>query len=465
MLSWLQSSSNQQSSQDDLLFDLTSEGDVSRRPMTAGIASTTLLNLRWLAILGQIAAILFVHQYLNFDLPLLPLGAGVLASVLFNTAMHVLFRSRQHLSSRQSGLQLVFDQLQLAFLLYLTGGLLNPFAVMMLLPLTISATMLSGRATVFMLALTAACLLVLTRLHLPLPWAANETIYLPPTYQLGLWAGIAITMIFIAAYAYRVSADARKRAQSIVALQAALGREHRLSAVGSLAAAAAHELGTPLGTISLVSKDLQRHLQTYPELAEDFKLLESQSERCRDILADISKRSDTDSTHFQRMPIAAVIEEIVQTYQGRTVDVRLTAGPMPGGEMRSPVVARAPELRHGVANFLSNAVRFAQTLVEIDVTWDATDIHIVVSDDGPGFSDDVISQLGKPFLGSEPGRDGETGMGLGVFIAATLLGRTGAHIVFENDETGGAVVDITWDRERIEERGDTWDTQQHSHKT
>lgn len=465
MLSWLRSSLRQQSSADDLLFDLASSGDVARRPMTAGIASNTLLNLRWLAILGQIAAILFVHQYLNFDVPLMMLSAGVLASVLFNSFLYAVFPSRQHLNSRQSGLQLVFDQLQLTFLLYLSGGLQNPFAVMMLLPLTISATMLSGRATVFMLALAASCLLILTRVHLPLPWAANETIFLPPTYQLGLWAAIAITMVFIAAYAYRVSADARKRAQSVVALQAALSREHRLSAVGSLAAAAAHELGTPLGTISLVSKDLQRHLGAYPELAEDFKLLESQSERCRDILTDISKRSDADSLHFQRMPIAAVIEEIVQNYQGRSVDMHLTAGPMPGGEMRSPVVARAPELRHGVANFLSNAVRFAQSIVEIDVTWDATAVHIVISDDGPGFSDDVITQLGQPFLGSEPGTDGEKGMGLGVFIAATLLGRTGANIVFENEDNGGAVVEITWERARIEERGDTWDTQQHSHKS
>lgn len=464
-LNRLKKASSRQFDADDLLFDWASGAPLAPGRAVAGINCGTLLNLRWLAILGQIAAILFVHEYLLFELPIGLLAIGVGVSILANSALYLMFRTDQQLSSLQAAFQLVFDQLQLTFLLYLTGGLQNPFAVMMLLPLTISATMLSGRATVFMLALAASCLLFLTRVHLPLPWAANETIFLPPTYQLGLWAGISISMIFIAAYAYRVSADARKRAQSVVALQSALSREQRLSAVGSLAAAAAHELGTPLGTISLVSKDLQAQLERYPDLAEDFALLESQSERCRAILTDISQRSDSQAEHFRRMPIAAIVEEITQTYQSRGIQLYLTSGPMPGGEVQSPVVARAPELRHGVANFISNAVRFAHAVVEVDVSWDASAIHIVVSDDGPGFSEDVFPRLGVPFLGSEAGREGDKGMGLGVFIATTLLGRTGAEIVFENEEGSGAVVDIAWERKRIEERGDTWDSQHISPPT
>lgn len=465
MLNWFQKASSQQVDPGDLLFDWASGAQVSPSRAVAGINCGTLLNLRWLAILGQVAAILFVHEYLRFDLPVMMLSLGVGASILANTLLYVTIRPDQQLSSLQAAFQLVFDLLQLSYLLFLTGGLQNPFAVMMLLPLTIAATMLSGRATAFMLALAAACLLVLTRAHLPLPWAANEAIDLPPTYLLGLWAGISISMIFIAAYAYRVSADARKRAHSVVALQSALSREQRLSAVGSLAAAAAHELGTPLGTISLVTKDLLAQQSDYPTLAEDFKLLESESERCRAILADISQRSETKTEHFRRMPIAAIVEEIAQTYKSRGVDIQLTSGPMPGGELRSPMVARGPELRHGVANFISNAVRFARQSVEVDVSWDASAIHIVISDDGPGYSEDVLPRLGTPFLGSEAGRDGDKGMGLGVFIATTMLGRTGAEIVFENEEGSGAVVDIAWERQRIEERGDTWDSQHSSQST
>lgn len=462
MLTWLKKRSAQRPAQDDALYELAANAQTNSAALGAGVASGTLINLRWLAILGQVAAIVFVYQYLRFDVPLSSLSLGVATSIIFNAGLYLFFPLGQRLSSRQAGFQLVFDQLQLTFLLYLTGGLQNPFAVMMLLPLTISATMLNGRATVFMLALAASCLLFLTRAHLPLPWAADSSIYLPPTYQLGLWAGITVSMIFIAAYAYRVSSDARKRAHSVVALQSALNREQRLSAVGSLAAAAAHELGTPLGTISLVSKDLSSQTGRYPELAEDFALLESQSKRCKDILADISRRSDEEAEHFRRMPIAAIVEEIAQNYQGRGVTLSMTIGPMPGGEMQSPMVARMPELRHGVANFLSNAVRFAASVVEVDVSWDSQGIHIIISDDGPGFSEHILPRLGAPFVGSEAGREGDSGMGLGVFIAVTLLGRTGAQIVFENEDTGGAAVDMSWDRHRIEERGDTWDSQQQT---
>ncbi|MEM9878422.1 MAG: ActS/PrrB/RegB family redox-sensitive histidine kinase [Pseudomonadota bacterium] len=461
MLNVFKSSAPRAFDDTDLLFD--GAGGVGlRQSVTAGVVPNTLLNLRWLAILGQVAAVAFVHGFLRFELPLLPISLGIATAALVNVALYFLFRRRVRLNSWQAGLQLVFDQLHLSYLLYFTGGLQNPFAVMMLLPLTISATMLNGRATVFMLALAAACLLFLTRVHLPLPWAADEAIFLPPTYLLGLWAGISISMVFVAAYAYRVSADARKRAQAVVALQAALSREQRLSAVDGLAAAAAHELGTPLGTIALVSKDLQAQLEDYPELADDFKLIESESQRCRAILTDISRRSNANEAHFARMPIAAIIKEIAETYQDRGVELKLTVSPMPGAEVRSPVVARAAELRHGVANFIANAVRFAAGTVEVDVSWDATHIHVVISDDGPGFSDDVLPRLGAPFVGSQAGRDGERGMGLGVFIATTLLNRTGAEIIFENEQDGGAVVDISWDRQTVEEKGETWDThEQH----
>ncbi|MGD1955360.1 MAG: ActS/PrrB/RegB family redox-sensitive histidine kinase [Sphingomonadales bacterium] len=422
----------------------------------AGVRAGTLLNLRWLAILGQIAAIAFVQSYLRFELPLMALGAGVAASIAFNVGLLFWFGTHSRLNSRQAGLQLVFDLLQLCFLLYFTGGLQNPFAIMILLPLTISATMLSGRATMLMLALATACLLVLTRAHLPLPWAVDEPIQLPATYLLGLWAGITVSMVFIAAYTYRVSSEARSRAASVVALQSALSREQRLSAVGSLAAAAAHELGTPLGTISLVVRDLKDNREDYPSLAHDIDLLESETERCRQILADISRRSHDDAEHFRRMPILAIVEEVTQNYEGRGIGLELNGQPLQSDDGQSPIVARAPELRHGVANIISNAVRFAATTVSIDVTWDQDSVHILVHDDGPGFDEDILPRLGVPYIGSQPGRDGDTGMGLGLFIANTLLARTGAQLEFDNEEDGGAVVEISWDRAHIEEEGDTW---------
>ncbi|MGD8327032.1 MAG: histidine kinase dimerization/phospho-acceptor domain-containing protein, partial [Sphingomonadales bacterium] len=254
-----------------------------------GVRLKTLANLRWAAVGGQSAALLFVDLFLEFPFALIPSWAAVIGLAAFNGILLLHYPRGQQLTGKQASFQLAVDLVQLVTLLYLTGGLQNPFSVLILVPVTISATILSARSTVFLLLLAFASLSFLASYHLPLPWG-GEILNLSAVYLWGVVVALAIAMAFITTYAWRVSDEARKRAQALVATQTALAKEQKLSALGSLAAAAAHELGTPLGTITLISKELLRERTDDEALREDLQLLESQANRCSDILANLSRR-------------------------------------------------------------------------------------------------------------------------------------------------------------------------------
>ncbi|GAB4145116.1 MAG: ActS/PrrB/RegB family redox-sensitive histidine kinase [Sphingomonadales bacterium] len=417
------------------------------------IRMRTLVAVRWTAIAGQLFALGFVRFYLEFPVHLAPPLLLVAASAGFNLFLLARYPPTALLSPGQAGRQLAFDLLQLAALLYFTGGLSNPFAMLMVAPVSMAATILRRWATAGLLALALVCLLLLGRFHEPLPWAA-EPLILAPTYLLGVWTALAVTLAFMATYAARLSREAQNRARALEATQAALAREQKLSALGGLAAAAAHELGTPLGTITLVAKDLLREHGNDTALGDDLALLASQAARCRDILANLSRRAQAEDPHFRRMPADALLREIARPLERPGVEFVHTSHAEEGGGP-TPVIARHPEILHALANFIDNAARFARARVDIDISWDADMLHLVISDDGPGFDADIIDALGEPYLRS--GSKG-SGMGLGVFIAKTLLERTGATLAFMNDVEGGAVVDISWPRAAIEEEGEAWTT-------
>ncbi|MFZ5610496.1 MAG: ActS/PrrB/RegB family redox-sensitive histidine kinase [Pseudomonadota bacterium] len=424
-----------------------------------GVRLKTLVNLRWVAVTGQTLALLFVRFYLGYPFAELPAAAAAVAALAAtNLYLQLSHPAERQLTGREASLQLAFDLLQLTLLLFLTGGLTNPFALLILVPVTISATILSGRSTVSLLVLAGLCLAFLARFHLPLPWGA-EPLQLAPTYLVGVGVALVIAMGFVAAYAWRVSAEGRRRSQALVATQEALAREQKLSALGSLAAAAAHELGTPLGTITLISKELLREHGNDPVLAEDLRLLESQSQRCREILANLSRRAESEDAHFKRAPIEAVLREVAKPHEDSGLLIVVTARPAATTDGAQPVIARRPEILHSLGNFIENASRFAHSRVDLDLEWDASRVRLVISDDGPGFDADILNALGEPYLPSRAGvRGAGGGMGLGVFIAATLLERTGATILYHNGPEGGAVVDIAWPRSAIEEKGEAWET-------
>lgn len=424
-------------------------------PVRGRIRLGTLLALRWLAVAGQTAAIVIVDLGLGYGLPLLPCAAAIGASVLLNVWLGVTMPAAKRLGDLEATLNLAYDQLQLAVLLYYTGGIENPFSLLLLAPMALSASALNLRLTLGLGALSFVLVTGLAVVHEPLPWAAGEAFRLPPLYVGGLWLALVFGIGFTAIVTFRVAAEATRMSAALSATQLALLQEQKLSAVGGLAAAAAHQLGTPLGTIAVVAKELARAMPADSPHGEDLRLLMAQVERCRDILKGLSQ-SDAEGEAFSgRLPLSALLEELALPHRdlGARVIVQATGeGPL--------AVWRAPELVHGLTNLIDNAVDFAESTVTLAASWDAGTVRIAISDDGPGFAPEIIHRLGEPYVTTRPGREalseedlgptepgeGHAGMGLGFFIAKTLLERTGAALRFGNRAEGGALVTLTWAR-------------------
>ena len=424
----------------------------------------TLMRLRWLAVVGQTAAVLVVHYVFDFNLPLWPCLTVIALSAWLNVALRLRFRMTHRLEPDRAAWLLAFDIAQLAALLFLTGGLQNPFAFLFLGPVLISATALPPRLTLMLGVFTALCVTVLVFFHLPLPWASDDPLVLPPIYMLGIWLALLLALGFIGAYAWQVAEEARLLADALAATELVLAREQHLSQLDGLAAAAAHELGTPLSTIAVVVKELQRALEPGSPHADDVKLLREQSQRCREILGKLTELS-TSSGPFDRMKLTGLIEEVVAPHRnfGVAIDVVL-----PPDRTAEPVGAHNPAILYGLGNLVENAVDFAGKRVEVAARWTEQDVAVTISDDGPGFSPEIMDRVGEPYITSR-GRSrtsiaGEmTGLGLGFFIAKTLLERSGAMLAFVNRSApdSGAVVRVRWSRADFERAPATWNAESH----
>lgn len=411
----------------------------------------TLALIRWAAIAGQATALLIVHFGLGFDLPLLPALAAVGASAIFN-AVTAARRQFERLQVVKVAGYLAFDVVQLAVLLYLTGGLENPFAFLLLAPVAVSATVLSLTSTAILCGLALACITVLAVWHFPLPWRGPPP-HLPLTYILGVWAALAIGILFFAAYTWRVAEEARRLSEALGATQLALAREQQFSAMGALAAAAAHELGSPLGTIAVAAREIARDLPVDSPLSEDVDLLLSETARCRDILADLARNPEGDNAPFSRVPIGAVVESSAAPHHNETITTQFDAAPVPEApECSQPLISVAPEIVHGLGNLVQNAIQFARTRVILTTRWSESEVNVTIIDDGPGFSSLMLERIGEPYLSMRTNSSTDVGdhMGLGIFIAQTLLARTGARVDFGNEPGSGARVAVRWDRAILE---------------
>ncbi len=415
----------------------------------------TILRLRWLAVLGQLAAIFIVAQGLEFDVPVIPCVTVIGLSALLNLSLQIAFNPRQQLEPIYAAALLALNIIELAALLFFTGGLQNPFSFLFLAPVLISATALTTRLTLGLGLLAAACATALGFTHMPLPWNGDEPLVLPPIYMVGVWLSIMLAIGVTSLYTFQVTNEASKLSDALAATELVLTREQHLTQLDGLAAAAAHELGTPLATIFLISRELEKTLDPQNPLAADLKTLSEQSRRCRDILAKLTQLSSSGAP-FDRMPLSTLIEEAVAPNRdfGIAIKVRIAVA-----GTSEPVTKRNPAILYGVGNILENAVDFARSTVEVNAWWNAETVEIVISDDGPGIAPDMLQRIGEPYLSRRPtteeaqGDYGErTGLGLGVFIARTLLERTGARISFNNRifPDHGAVAHIVWPRERFE---------------
>jgi len=425
----------------------------------------TLVALRWFAIVGQAIAIFVAARIYDIDIPVGFAALAVTLAVAANLISYFAYPENKRLSETEATLWLVFDLVQLCILLFLTGGLNNPFAMLVLAPVTIAATVLHLRNTIFLGLAAISLITAISRFNIPLIGADGLELAIPALFQFGFWAALLISLVFLALYARQITTEMHAMGEALVATQLALSREQKLTDLGGVVAAAAHELGTPLATIKLVSSELMEELENHPELLEDAELIRSQADRCRDILHSMG-RAGKDDLHLRQAPIEAIVHEAAEPHLNRGKSVVFNTAPQEGASLTQPIIQRRPEIIHGLRNLVQNAVDFSRSEVTVEVTWSDEVINVQISDDGPGFPLSVLGRIGDPYVKrrrlSEDGahRPGYEGMGLGLFIAKTLLERSGAKLDFSNSRrpghaswtgqaTGGAAIEVSWQRESL----------------
>jgi two-component system sensor histidine kinase RegB len=431
--------------QGDVLGELEEEVAVRRGHLRV----RTLVSLRWLVIGGEALLLLVVGLGLRFAAPYPLCFAVVGAAAWINLLTGVASPGRRMFRSWEGALQLAFDILQLTTLVYLTGGTANPFVLLLIAPVTLAAATLPAKTVVALGGLAAGAALALAFFSLPLP--GDDTV--DPSYRLGAAIAVIAGIVLIAGYVRQAAEEAARMALALDVTQAVLAREQRLSALGGLAAAAAHELGTPLATIAIVAKELIRESPT-AQVKEDAELLMAQAERCREILRRLTDRPDaaSDEVH-ERLSLRQLVQEVIEPH-AETPDVRVEAIVTGAPGVAAPDIRRMPEIIHAFTSFVENAVDFAASEVLVSARFDDESVAMEVRDDGPGFSPEILSKLGEPYVTTRPGaegsRTGHIGMGLGFFISKTLLERTGAVVTFQNGRPRGAIVSARWPRVRIE---------------
>ncbi len=421
----------------------------------------TSVRLRWVAILGQLAAVAIVTGLYGFAMPVGICLVLIALSAWLNVYLSIRFPARYQINTRFATALLAYDTIQLGALLYLTGGIQNPFALLIVAPVTVSAATQPLRSTVILGAITVATAIFLVTQYYPLPWIGGFRFELPRDYKLGILAAILSTMAFIAIYVWRISKEARLMSAALAATDMVLASEQRLHALDGLAAAAAHELGTPLSTIVLVSKELERELGPDTRYREDLTLLRSQAQRCREILQKLTKKPDEQDPMHATVTIGEIIDESVEPHKISAKRITVSSHPILGAEgdgRLEPVGERKPGVIYGLGNIIENAIDFASSEVEVAARWSADDVTVTVADDGPGFAPELMDSIGEPYVSTRRLNDKRekehSGLGLGFFIARTLLERSGASVNFSNRPAPqhGAVIRVTWPRKAFERR-------------
>jgi len=415
----------------------------------------TLVTQRWLVIAGEVLLLLVVSA-MGFRAPYPLCFAVIGASAWANLLTGVASPGQRVFGDREATAHLALDIAQISALVYLTGGTANPFVLLLIAPVTLAAATLPARQVLGLGFLAGAAAVLLAFFSLPLPGAPGAESVVPETYRIGAALAVMAGIALIAGYVRHAAADSARMALALDVTQAVLAREQRLSALGGLAAAAAHELGTPLATISIVAKEMAREAPT-AAVKEDADLLIAQAERCREILRQLTATPDkaTDEVH-ERLSLRQLVHEVIEPHAG-TKDVRVEAIVTGAPGVKAPDIRRMPEITHAMTSFVENAVDFAASEVLVTARFDADTVSVEVRDDGPGFAPEILAKLGEPYVTSRPGaegsRTGHIGMGLGFFISKTLLERTGALVTFQNGRPHGAVVSARWPRSRIEVAG------------
>ncbi len=403
---------------------------------------STLTIFRYIAIFGQFIAVNIVFFYLDLKFPIKESYIVIFIGLLTNLFLQFKVKVNQ-LKDTYASLFLLYDLFQLSALLYLTGGILNPFSILMIIPTIVSSTFLSMGTTIILGIITSLLLFIISFTHLPLPGLDSNIFAVPNYYTIGILISILIGLIFLSYFGIRFAGETKKRSEALNKLQEVISKEYELESLGGQAAAAAHSLGTPLATISVVAKELKKEIGNDKEYSKDIDLLISQTKRCSEILKKISKKQIEEDNFLSSIKFEDLLQEIIDSFKETTSkNIELIVD----NDINKIAIRRTPEIIYGLRNFIGNAVKFSRSKVKINLNSDQNSIEIKINDDGPGIPEDIITKIGEPYIKSKSKElSSNSGLGLGSFLGKTLLERQGAKLLFRrNSDLGGALVILTW---------------------
>jgi len=406
----------------------------------------TLVILRWIALTGQLVAVNLVYNYLKLDFPVIECHAVIFLGIITNLFLQFKIKTNQ-LKDVYSSLFLIYDLLQLNTLLYLTGGILNPFSLLLIVPAIFSSTFLSMGTTIILVVITILSLFFLIKFYLPLPGSIDYLFNFPTFYIVGILISIIVGLLFLSYFGIRFAGETKKRSEALNKLQQVIAKEYELESLGGQAAAAAHSLGTPLATITVVAKELRKEIGVESKHSKDLDLLISQTKRCGDILKKISQKQIIEDKFISAVKLEDLLLEILRSFMETSEkEIQL----MSNNDLNKIDIKRSPEIIYGLRNFIGNAVKFAKNQVEIELKSNENQICVQINDDGPGFPEDIIQVLGEPYIKSKSRETSKkSGLGLGTFLGKTLLERQGAKLNFFNNKYKGASVKIIWKAESL----------------
>ena len=401
----------------------------------------TVIILRWIALIGQLITIYLVHFLFNFQLPLIYCSLTIFFGGLTNIFIQFNFKNNQ-LNNIESTILLFYDVLQLSVLLYLTGGVTNPFIVFLIVPAIVSSTLLNLSSTIFLSIITGISLILLTFNYYPLPHPGDLHFHVPNYYIYSIPSALMIALIFLNYFGFRFGYEARRRGNALNKLESVLSKEQELDSIGHQAAAAAHSLGTPLSTITVIAKELRKEIKENSKFSEDIDTLITEVKKCGDILKKLSQREIVSDEYVKNVTMYNLLYEIIESFKEISKkDIILNKNNL----AESIPTKRSAEITYGLRNFIGNAVKYSKSKVNVELKTYNDEIKIEISDDGPGFPGDILNVIGEPYISTKSKKlKLKAGLGLGTFIGKTLLERKKAKIEFTNLYKSGAQVEISW---------------------
>ena len=401
----------------------------------------TVIILRWIALIGQLITIYLVHFLFNFQLPLIYCSLTIFFGGLTNIFIQFNFKNNQ-LNNIESTILLFYDVLQLSVLLYLTGGVTNPFIVFLIVPAIVSSTLLNLSSTIFLSIITGISLILLTFNYYPLPHPGDLHFHVPNYYIYSIPSALMIALIFLNYFGFRFGYEARRRGNALNKLESVLSKEQELDSIGHQAAAAAHSLGTPLSTITVIAKELRKEIKENSKFSEDIDTLITEVKKCGGILKKLSQREIVSDEYVKNVTMYNLLYEIIESFKEISKkDIILNKNNL----TESIPTKRSAEITYGLRNFIGNAVKYSKSKVNVELKTYNDEIKIEISDDGPGFPGDILNVIGEPYISTKSKKlKLKAGLGLGTFIGKTLLERKKAKIEFTNLYKSGAQVEISW---------------------